>query len=1185
MNTLISTEPQYIVAIGASAGGLEALTSFFEHTPLDGISYVISPLLSPDFKSRMVEILSRHSNLEVLEGAEGMTVEVNKVYLIPNTKYMGIAEGRLFMLDKEGKVPPHMTVDAFFTSLAAERGSKSIGVVLSGVGTDGSKGAVAIENAGGTVMVQEPSNARFDGMPNATLAISNTRFILPAGALPSAILKFVHQVHPADIEEETPLSKGFISNITGLIKEHFPFDFTDYKTPTLLRRIKRRMAHHHLKEEDLFFAYLQKNPAEIELLISDFLIGVTSFFRDPEAFEVLANEVIPKLIEEKSETDLLKIWVSCCATGEEAYSLAILIREYLLKIKKDLDVKIFATDINKTAIAQAATGVFSVNNVKSLSAERLEKFFDKGEDDYKIKPAIRKMLIFARHDLTKNPPYCDVDLISCRNMLIYIKPALQQHILAKLGFGLRKNGYLFLGSSENISIAKDDYLEISAKWKIFQNTKVRRKVSLDGLFNAPISDLTLKYKEQTRKPEAESAAFVFNRDMTNVIFSESNCSGLIIDQNAKVTQAFGDLSAFLKQERFNFNLQELLPEPLSIAFVASVHKVLNSNQRVRINNIHYVKPGSSESNRVDLIISPFGDRITKIKGMLVLFKQTDAEPFDQPGENFHMETQTKEYISQLEEELSQLKTDLLSSKEYVESSKEAMQAFNEELLSANEEMQSSNEELQSINEELETINTEHKYTIDELTHSNDDLNNYFRSNVNGQLFVDRDILLMKYSPSAVKHINIRKTDIGRPLSNITTNIKFETLIEDIKKVIDNGEVIIQEIESTDGRLYQVMTGPYLRNDNLIYGAIITFFDISDLKKTQHDLDNSNRLLLMATESAEMGTWSMDVNSLELNSSARLKAIFGFLPDENMAYQAAIGQIVKEHQPLALAAVKASFSNGQKLDLEFPLRRFHDGNLRWVRAIGNTTHNNDGKSDYFTGIVHDITDQKLDDLRKNDFIAMASHELKTPLTSLQALIQILASKAKKEENEFFSATLNRANAQSKKMASLINGFLNVSRLESGKIFLNKQPFEFDILLEEIVQEIRITSLNHHISLLPGPKLSVHADRDKIEQVIINLLTNAIKYSAPGTNIQISYSQVNNMLQMSVKDEGMGISPEDSKKLFDRYYRINSSHTKNISGFGIGLYLSAEIIKRHSGKIWVESEKSKGSTFHFSIPMQS
>jgi two-component system CheB/CheR fusion protein len=1179
-------EQQFIVAVGASAGGLEALTSFFDHTPLDSVSYVIIPHLSPDFKSRMVEILSRYSTLEVLEATEGMEVEKNKVYLIPNTKYMGIKDGRLFMLEKHGASKPHMTVDSFFTSLAKERGDKAIGVVLSGVGTDGSRGAVAIEQAGGIVMVQDPSNAKFDGMPNAAIAASNPSHILAAEAIPMAIMQYVHQRN-IDSILEVPFSEEFLSSIVKLIKERYPFDFNDYKLPTLVRRINRRMRQNNITEEDRFLFFLQHNPAEMELLISDFLIGVTSFFRDPEAFQILKKQIIPHVFEQNADKSFIKVWVACCATGEEAYSIAILIKEHLNKTQKEVEVKIFATDINRTALSNAGAGVFSQSIAKTLSKERLEAFFDKGESNYKIKPEIRKMLIFAHHNLTKNPPYCDVDLISCRNMLIYIKPAMQKEILSKLGFGLKKGGYLFLGSSENLSIVKEDYIEISAKWKIYQNIKTRRRINLDSALAAPLSDLPIWHFEKVPAPKTPTEKSILEIGMTEVILSESGFCGVSIDQQGKVLQAFGDLSRYLKFERFNFNLKELLPEPLAIAFSASFLKVLNSNERLRINNIEFTEPESSTNSIVDLVISPFRDNKSRAHGMMVLFKATCDEKGDQQmgqGEVFELDKHTKGHIAQLEEELYQLRQELLSSTELLESSKEAMQAYNEELLSANEEMQSANEELQSINEELETVNTEHKYTIADLSNSNDDLNNYFRSNINGQLFVDKDILLKKFSPGAVKHINIQESDIGRPLSNITTNIKFETLIDDIKSVIQNGEVVMKEVESSKGKIYQVMTSPYLRKvDNKIYGAIITFYDISELKRIQNELDRSNKMLTLATESAEIGTWSIEVNTHQLTSSPRLKEIFGFTASREMVFEDVLSRISGEHRSLFIKTFDASIATGEKFELECPVQVQQDGKVRWVRVIGNLTHNKEGKAEYLTGIMQDVTDHKLDDLRKNDFIAIVSHELKTPLTSLNGYVQLLIPRAQKAGDTFSSNFLGKSLNQVKRMTSLINGFLNVSRLETGKIHLERQLFTIGELIEELVEEVSTTTSNHNIVILPGCNLPLNADREKIGQVINNILRNAVKYSPKGKNIEISCIESTGSVQVNIKDEGPGIKPLDQEKLFDRYFRIEREDLRMIPGFGIGLYLSSEIIQRHNGKIWVESEIGKGSTFCFSLPL--
>jgi two-component system CheB/CheR fusion protein len=664
--------------------------------------------------------------------------------------------------------------------------------------------------------------------------------------------------------------------------------------------------------------------------------------------------------------------------------------------------------------------------------------------------------------------------------------------------------------------------------------------------------------------------------------TELDYLALCIDESNHVVKSYGDTTKYLLQKHFNSNLTELLPKPLALAFNILSTKAVKTNQKSAVKGIKIKYNGHIIS--VSLSVSPLTMRKGEQKLLMVTFSE-DKSAIAIPGDTeFDEKTYLDEYTINLEEELKELKDKLSSAYEKLDSTNENMQSFNEELISANEEMQSTNEEMQSVNEELHTINSDYQLKNKELLEINDDLNNYFRSNVNGQLFINNDLLLMKFSPGTVKQINLLESDIGRPLSNISTNIKFETIIDDIKKVLAEGCVITKEIETNNGKWYQIMTMPYVQQvDQSNNGAIITFNDITELKRIQHELDVTNKMLGMAMDSAAMGTWSIDLQTREFIPSPRLKEIFGFYPEEKMTYEASIAQIDSEYQSIVTNAVEANISRGEKYDIEYPLRGLHDEKLRWVRANGNLTHDRDGKPNYFTGVLHDITTHKEDDIRKTDFIAMASHELRTPLTSLQAYIQMLAARAKKDGDTFALGALEKANIQVKKMAALINGFLNTSSFEAGKIYLNEQSFEIEALMTEIVGDMLLTNKSHNIILKSCSPLIVIADRDKITQVINNFLSNAVKYSPKGTDIEISCHESKGMLQFGIKDEGPGINPDDQKKLFDRYYRIENEETKHISGFGLGLYLSAEIIHQHNGKVWVESEVGKGSTFYFSLPL--
>ncbi|MGY4538584.1 two-component system CheB/CheR fusion protein [Mucilaginibacter sp. UYNi724] len=842
---------QYIIAIGASAGGLEAISAFFDYTPLDSVSYILIQHLSADFKSQMVQILAQHSKLQIVEAIENVDIKANTVYLIPSSKFMAVKKGRLILSDKKDQPRPHMTIDYFFTSLAKECGNKAIGIVLSGTGDDGSKGIEAIKKAGGIVLIQDPATASFNGMPLAAIATDCADMILSPQAMPQVIEDYVKDgiLELLTDQAAEQISEKELDNIFSLIKGNMPLDFSDYKRPTIIRRIKRRMVHYNLNKVDKYYQFLKGNATEITLLANDFLISVTSFFRDPEAFKIIEETVIPDIIK-KNNTDVLKIWVAGCATGEEAYSLAILIMEYLNKNSKNIEVKIFASDISKAALDTASKGVYPESITKTVSKKRLQQFFDKEGTSYKIKHEIRKMLIFAQHDLTKNPPYCNIDLISCRNLLIYLNTALQQKVFAMLHFGLKEGGYLFLGPSESATVIKDSFSEISGKWNIFKSNKAGRAIRFDTFSSHRVGELKTTTIEVSKKNSTPVSKSELEDQVNSALLKEGDFNGVCTDENLSVVRSFGNTKPYLKNINFNHNLNDLLPQHISIAFRAAAHKALKLNERVIMSQLDVEANGRSK-HTINIILRPFNITGSAERLLLVLFTESQTKI---AGENVirveDINEVTKEHLISLEQEVAQLKHTLGVAHEHIASSNENMSSFNEELQSANEEMQSaneemqsSNEELQSVNEELQTVNKDHQQTIDDLTDLNDDLNNYFRSNTNGQLFVDRDLLLKRYSPGAVTHINIRESDIGRPLSNITTNIIFETLIDDVRKVINDEESITREAEAKDGKIYQVMTMPYLKkNSKKADGAIISFYDITELKKLLKELNISNKSL-------------------------------------------------------------------------------------------------------------------------------------------------------------------------------------------------------------------------------------------------------------------------------------------------------------------------------------------------------
>jgi two-component system CheB/CheR fusion protein len=836
---MITIEPHHIIAIGASAGGMDEINIFFDNTPLDGASYVIVQHLSPDFKSRMVELLTRHSKLLVEEAVNGMEIRGNHVYLIPNDKFMTIRNSQLFLTPKEDIRGPHFTIDIFFKSLAACCGIKAIAVVLSGLGIDGTEGIIAVKRAGGMVIARDPETSEFGSMPASAIATGMVDFILEPASMPDVIDDYI--IHKTELIVGSQEDERTLVTIVEFIKEKLPLDFSDYKLTTLLRRTKRRAAYANFTTLGEYYEFLKVAPDEVVALAKDFLISVTSFFRDPEAFEFIEKNVLPDLLTRLKPGEELKMWIAGCATGEEVYSIAILIAEQLTGPYQNIPVKLFATDLDSDALHYAGKGIYHWNSVKDVSPERLRRFFVKEKESYKVSPAIRQMVIFAQHDLVKNPPYCNMHFISCRNLLIYMTPFLQKKIFSMLLFGIRMNGYLFLGSSENPASIIQSLQVVSKKWRIYKNVNAKRPTNFDT-FSLPES-LHFKATLPMRENAARSAGFNMAEVMNDTLAKEMDYLAVCIDENNQVIKSYGNTSKFLLQQNFNSDLTQLLPESLGLAFNSLRSQVSIANRKSGVKGIPVNISGSDRS--VNLSIFPLEVKQGAPELFLVVFKEDYELTFvEKEYPVFDKKTYSNKYVSNLEHELKELKERLYAAYETIDAYNENMQSFNEELISSNEEMQSTNEEMQSVNEELHTINADYLLKNRQLSEINDDLNNYFRSNVNSQLFVDEDLVLIKFSPGALNLINLQESDIGRPLTHISANIVLEGVIEDIKQVLKEGAVISKEIEGNYGQWYQIMAMPYIQQaDNKRTGAIITFNDITALTKAKLELDEKNESLM------------------------------------------------------------------------------------------------------------------------------------------------------------------------------------------------------------------------------------------------------------------------------------------------------------------------------------------------------
>ena len=815
----------FIVGIGASAGGLEALQQFFSAVPDNsGLAFVVIQHLSPDYKSLMAEILGKYTSMMVLQAENGMEVEPNIVYLIPPKKNMTIKNGRLLLTDYVHGAINH-PIDTFLASLAEERKAHALCVILSGTGSDGTSGIKSIKEHDGLVLVQDPASAKFGGMPRSAINTGLADFVLPPRELAEEILNFSNYPAIVDISDNEELfsDKDTLSLIYLTMKRVSGIDFTYYKKTTVLRRIERRMVVTHCPTLSSFAHLLEENQNEVDLLVKDILIGVTKFFREAEFFEKLKHTVIYNILENSGSTDPIRIWSAGCSTGEEAYSLAILFHEAMDEKKLHRDIKIFATDVDTKAIEQAGKGVFSESIVDDVSAERLARFFIKRNDQYQICKDIRKMIIFAPHNMLSDPPFGKLALICCRNVLIYFQPVLQKGLFAIFHSALKNGGYLFLGKSETASEYSKVFTPVSIAEKIYMH---RSDAKMDDLmppaFNIP--------NIQTAIPSATGLAHreENNLAMENVYshFLEKFLpASVVVDDQNNILHFFGGYSDYLN----------LAPGKATFNFFTLVNKDINLVSSTAINRCRMEKKAVTYTaisvdtltgrRVIDLSVQPIIDSSGIDTGLLaILFVEHGETTLDGIVEKYDINITAAQRITDLEHELQVSQNDLRTTIGELETVNEELQAANEELLTANEELQSSNEELQSVNEELYTVNSEFQQKLDELTTMTNDLSNFLSSTMIGILFVDSHLNIRKFTEYIGREFQLESQDVGRSMQIFAHSFPDEDIVTDARNVLKDLTPVDREVVGMNGRFYTMRIAPYRTTENSIRGLVITVID-------------------------------------------------------------------------------------------------------------------------------------------------------------------------------------------------------------------------------------------------------------------------------------------------------------------------------------------------------------------------
>jgi two-component system CheB/CheR fusion protein len=974
-----------IVGIGASAGGLTAFEAFFSGMPSEidpGMAFVLVQHLAPDHKSMLTDLIRRYTRMQVFEVEDGMTVQINCAYIIPPGRDMAFLNGALHLLDPAAPRGQRLPIDFFFRSLAQDQRERAIGIVLSGTGSDGTLGVRAIKGEGGIVMAQTPASTEYDGMPRSAIATGLVDFELSPAEMAAQLIAYTTYAFgkPPRSATALPKAENALKKLFVLLRAQTGHDFSQYKPSTIRRRIERRMAVHQIESMESYVKFIQQSDEEVDALFRDMLIGVTNFFRDPEAFTAIEELVIPKLLAGKSADAAIRVWVPGCSTGEEAYSLAILLAECQAALKKSFKVQVFATDIDSRAIATARAGIYPPSIAAELTPERLARFFspepggtDGNPPAYRIHKIIRDMLVFSEQNVIKDPPFSRMDLISCRNLLIYLDADLQKGLIPLFHYALNPAGVLFLGTSETVGEFGDLFAALDRKQKIYQ-----RKEDLlgthspgRGWFLPPMTApdaVPLRSGELPVPPRRLPL-----RELTEqALLQQVIQAGALVNAHGDILYLHGRTGMYLEPpagEACVGNVLKMAREGLRRDLTTALHKAALTGETVLCPGLRVRTNG--DFTTVNLIVRPVSATPAASPEpplYLIILEQAMAGKSDQSGNPAPSDTPDtritalQRELRAKEEYLQTANEELETSNEELKSSNEEMQSVNEELQSTNEELETSKEELQSVNEELATVNSELQTKVADLLRANNDMNNLMAGTGIATIFVDHQLRIQRFTPAATKIINLISGDIGRSVGHIVSNLTaYDSIIQDIQAVLDTLVPKEADMQTADGRWYTMRIQPYRTMDNVIEGVVLTFVDVTAARELQERLRKSEEILQAGQRLSKVGGWEWTVATQAMYWTEETYRIHDFAPGELDPGSAEhINRSVEcydaKDRPAILEAFQRCLDEGKPYDLEFPLTTAK-GRRLWIRTAACPVFEG-GKVVRVLGSLMDITERKL-----------------------------------------------------------------------------------------------------------------------------------------------------------------------------------------------------------------------------------
>jgi two-component system CheB/CheR fusion protein len=1201
-------EPLFpLAAIGGSAGGIEAISQFLAHLQPDlGIAYVIVQHLSPDHNSILPNLLEKRTSMNVHLVKDGIKVEPDNVYVIPPATYMTITDGHLVLTQKQRADKHRHVFDHFLQSLAPVYQHKAIAIVLSGVGFDGTQGVQAIKAEGGISFAQDDT-ALFQSMARNAYESGYIDFILSPEGIANELAALSRQNYAIESPEANmEISERAIKKIHILLHNRFGVDFAHYKGTTINRRILRRMALNRLKDLEQYIKLLRENQTELELLYRDLLINVTSFFREPSLFITLTKTVFPALFKNLKAGEPLRIWIPACSSGEEACSMAISLFEYLGDKAYTTPVQIFATDLSETAIEKARTGIYSKNSLQHVSSHRLNQFFVKIDGSYQIIKPIRDICIFATHNLLKDPPFSRMDLISCQNVMIYLGSSAQKKILQSFHYALKPMGYLALGKSETIGNDTDLFESVEKEHKLYIKKAISQPLPFD-FFNRPARTPVLQQTFAEKHGVTPNTDVDIEKETDKILLSRYAPASVVVNKDLQILRFNGPINEYLQPAsgKASLHLLKMVKDELVFELRGLLSNAKKRKQVMWKEGIHLKDGNVSRSLRIE--VTPVKSQVLTDPYFLIVFK----DELDGALQKNRLPVQTKKGKPDTKDRrIEILEQELKEAREHMKTMNEEFEATREELQSANEEVLSSNEELQSINEELETSKEEMQSTNEELITINEELQ---LRNVDLKESVDYTEAVVQTirDPLVVLHTDLRVRTANKAfysMFNLHQEIDGHYFFEFSNGLLDI-PLLRQQLQETvtKGYSFQEFEVTHLFNDlgerTLLFSAmrmhgegdkrariLLAIGNITERKKAEESLRQSleqlresEERLRVAMEAGKMGTWDWNILTNEVLWSTDYNVMFGIPMEKQSANFQEFYQYVHPNDREQVADALQQAINTHK-DFAMEMRALHaNGRIHWIASFGRAFYNEQGKAYRMIGVAINITERKMLENQKEEFIGIASHELRTPVTSIKSYTQLLEEILKAKKDMESIEIVEKLDRQIDRLTHLVADLLDITRIGEGQLLLQPEVFDINVLINEITELMQRTTMHHKIEHDLKALPRVRADRERIGQVLINILSNAIKYSPNGEHIIIGTTLENDKVRISIKDFGIGMTRETRSKVFERFYRARDNNSKTYPGLGLGLFIAADIIKKHGGEIGVESEMSQGTLVFFTLPV--